>query len=139
MDESIPGNEWVSVIEPYYPMGKSGRMLMGIEKKQRMYLLQIWVNLYDLATVKAVCDIYAMWKFSSIDFMTEAVPDETTMCKFCHLWEANGLNMLFFDAINCVMLATGHMMKGGTIVDATIINAPSIIQNSEKVRAPEMH
>lgn len=66
-----------------------------------------------------------MRKFTGIDFMTEAVPDETTLCKFRHLLEENGLNKLFFDAINRVMVQTGHMMKGGTIVDATIINAPS--------------
>ena len=57
--------------------------------------------------------------------MTEAVPDETTLCNFRHLLEAHGLNKLFFDAINRVMVQTGHRMKGGTIVDATIINAPS--------------
>ncbi len=71
--------------------------------------------------------------------MTEAVPDETTLCKFRHLLEANGLNKLFFDAINRVMVATGHMMKGGTIVDATIINAPSSTKNAQKARDPEMH
>ena len=71
--------------------------------------------------------------------MTEAVPDETTLCKFRHLLEANGLNKLFFDAINRVMVQTGHMMKGGTIVDATIINAPSSTKNAEKARDPEMH
>ena len=56
--------------------------------------------------------------------MTENVPDETTLCKFRHLLEENGLNKLFFDAINRVMAASGHMMRGGTIVDATIIHAP---------------
>ena len=71
--------------------------------------------------------------------MTEAVPDETTLCKFRHLLEANGLNKLFFDAINRCLVQTGHMMKGGTIVDATIINAPSSTKNLEKAREPEMH
>ena len=80
-----------------------------------------------------------MRKFTGINFMTEAVPDETTLCKFRHLLEANGLNKLFFDAINRVMVQTGHMMKGGTIVDATIINAPSSTKNTEKARDPEMH
>ena len=71
--------------------------------------------------------------------MTEAVPDETTLCKFRHLLEANELNELFFEAINRVMVQTGHMMKGGTIVDATIINAPSSTKNADKARDPEMH
>jgi len=139
MDEIIPWEEWVSVIEPYYPKGKRGRPPMGIEKMLRMYLLQIWFNLSDPATEDAIYDSYAMRKFSGIDFMTEAVPDETTLCKFRHLLEANGLNKLFFDAINRVMVQTGHMMKGGTIVDATIINAPSSTKNEERKRDPEMH
>ncbi len=71
--------------------------------------------------------------------MSESVPDETTLCKFRHLLEANGLNMLFFDAIDRVMVQTGHMMRGGTIVDATIINASSSTKNAEKKRDPEMH
>ena len=119
MNEIIPWDEWVGVIEPYYPKGKRGRPPMGIEKMLRMYLLQIWFNLSDPAT--------------------EPVPDETTLCKFRHLLKVNGLNKLFFDAINRVMVQTGHMMKGGTIVDATIINAPSSTKNADKARDPEMH
>ena len=104
-----------------------------------MYLLQIWFNLSDPATEDAIYDSYAMRKFTGINFMAETVPDETTLCKFRHLLEAHGLNKLFFDAINRVMVQTGHMMKGGTIVDATIINAPSSTKNAEKKRDPEMH
>ena len=84
MDEIIPWDEWVGVIEPYYPKGKRGRPPMGIEKMLRMYLLQIWFNLSDPATEDAIYDSYAMRKFTGIDFMTEAVPDETTLCKFRH-------------------------------------------------------
>ena len=104
MDEIIPWDEWVGVIEPYYPKGKRGRPPMGIEKMLRMYLLQIWCNLSDPATEDAIYDSYAMRKFTGINFMTEAVPDETTLCKFRHLLETNGLNKLFFDAINRVMV-----------------------------------
>ncbi len=139
MDEIIPWDEWVGIIEPYYPNGKRGRPPMGIEKMLRMYLLQLWFNLSDPATEDAIYDSYAMRKFTGIDFMSESVPDETTLCKFRHLLETNGLNKLFFEAINRVMVATGHMMKGGTIVDATIINAPSSTKNTEKERDPEMH
>lgn len=139
MDEIIPWDEWVSVIEPYYPQGKRGRPPMGIEKMLRMYLLQIWFNLSDPATEDAIYDSYAMRKFTEIDFMTEAVPDETTLCKFRHLLEKNELNKLFFDAIKRVMVQTGHMMKGGTMVDATIINAPNSTKNAQKARDPEMH
>lgn len=139
MDEIIPWDEWVSVIEPYYPKGKRGRPPMGIEKMLRMYLLQIWFNLSDPATEDAVYDSYAMRKFTGIDFMKESVPDETTLCKFRHLLEVNGLNKLFFEAINRVMVQSGHMMKDRTIVDTTIIDAPSSAKNAEKARDPEMH
>ena len=79
MDEIIPGEEWVDKSKPYYPAGKRGRPPMGIEKMLRMYLLQIWFNLSDPATEDAIYDSYAMRKFTGIDFMTEAVPDETTL------------------------------------------------------------
>ena len=112
---------------------------MGIEKMLRMYLLQIWCHLSDPATEDAIYDSYAMRKFTGINFLTESVPDETTLCKFRHLLEEHELNKLFFEAINRVMVESGHMLKGGTIVDATIINAPSSTKNAEKARDPEMH
>ncbi len=96
MDEIIPWEEWVGVIEPYYPKGKRGRPPMGIEKMLRMYLLQFWFNLSDPATEDAIYDSHAMRKFTGIEFMAESVPDETTLCKFRHLLEANGLNKLVF-------------------------------------------
>ncbi len=98
---------------------------MGVEKMLRMYLLQIWFNLSEPATEDAIYDSYSMRKFTGIDFMTESVPDETTLCKFRHLLEDNDLSKLFFDAINRVMVQTGHMMKGGTIVDAPLSMLPT--------------
>ena len=139
MNEIIPWEEWVGVIEPYYPKGKRGRPPMGIEKMLRMYLLQIWFNLWDPAAEDAIYGSYAMRKFTGIDFVKESVPDETTLCKFRHLLEEHGLNKLFFDAITRVMVQTGHMMKGGSIVDATIIDAPSSTKNANKARDPQMH
>ena len=139
MDEIIPWEEWVDIIAPYYPQGKRGRPPMEIEKMLRMYLLQIWFHLSDPATEDAIYDSYAMRKFTGLNFMTESVPDETTLCKFRHLLEEHELNKLFFEAINRVMVETGHMLKGGTIVDATIINAPSSTKNAQKARDPEMH
>lgn len=139
MDDIIPWDEWVGIIEPYYPKNKIGRPPVAIEKMLRMYLLQIWFDLSDPATEDAIYDSYAMRRFTGIDFMTESVPDETTLCKFRHLLEKNNISSQFFSAINRVLVQTGHMMKGGTIVDATIINAPSSTKNAAKKRDPEMH
>lgn len=139
MDEIIPWDEWVALIEPYYPAGKRGRPPKGIEKMLRMYLLQCWFNLSDEGVEDAIYDSYAMRKFMGINFLEEDAPDATTLLKFRHLLEENNLNKAFFDAINRVMVASGHIMKGGTIVDATIINAPSSTKNAEKARDPEMH
>ncbi|XBX06767.1 IS5 family transposase [Enterocloster clostridioformis] len=139
MEEIIPWEEWVGIIQPYYPTGKRGRPPIELELMLRMYLLQVWFNLSDPGTEDAIYDSYAMRKFTGIDFMTDRVPDETTLLNFCHLLEEQELNKLFFEAINRVMVVTGHIMKGGTIVDATIIDAPSSTKNAEKKRDPEMH
>ena len=139
MNEIIPWEEWVEFVRPYYPNGKRGRPTKGIEKMLRMYLLQIWFNLSDEGVEDAIYDSYAFRKFMNIDFMEEQVPDATTLLKFRHLLEENHLGEEFFKAINRVMEATGHIMHGGTIVDATIISAPSSTKNAEKKRDPEMH
>ena len=116
MDEITPWDEWVSVIRPYYPNGEHGRPPIELELILRMYLLQCWFNLSDPGTEDAIYDSYAMRKFTGIDFMSNSVPDETTLYKFRHLLEEHGLNKLFFEAIERVMEASGHIMKGGTIV-----------------------
>lgn len=138
MGEIIPWDEWVAHVEPYYFSGKRGRPPMGIEKMLRMYLLQIWFNLSDEGVEDAIYDSYAMRKFMGIDFMEEQVPDATTLLKFRHLIEKSGLGKAFFDAINRCLEQCGHMMKGGTIVDATIINAPSSTKNASRSRDPDM-
>ena len=139
MEEIIPWDEWVAFIAPYYPSGKRGRPPKGIEKMLRMYLLQCWFNLSDEGVEDAIYDSYAMRKFVGVDFFEEDAPDATTLLKFRRLLEKNNLNKAFFEAINRVMDQSGHIMRGGTIVDATIISAPSSTKNAEKQRDPEMH
>lgn len=139
MNEIIPWEEWVEIIRPYYPSGKRGRPPKGIEIMLRMYLLQVWFNLSDEGVEDAIYDSYAFRKFMGIDFISEQVPDSTTLLGFRHLLEENHICEEFFKAINRVMEATGHIMHGGTIVDATIINAPSSTKNAEKKRDSEMH
>ena len=139
MNEIIPWDEWVEFVRPYYPSGKRGRPTMGIEKMLRMYLLQVWFNLSDEGVEDAIYDSYAFRKFMGVDFMEEQVPDATTLLKFRHLLEKNHLGEEFFKAISRVMEESGHIMHGGSIVDATIISAPSSTKNAEKKRDPEMH
>ena len=139
MEEIIPWDEWVEYIRPYYPNSKRGRPAKGIEKMLRMYLLQVWFNLSDEGIEDAIYDSYAFRKFMGINFFDEQVPDATTLLKFRHLIEKNKIGEQLFRAINYVLEQGGAMMKGGTIVDATIINAPSSTKNREKARDPEMH
>lgn len=139
MNEIIPWEEWASYIAPHYPRGKRGRPPMGIEKMLRMYLLQCWFNLSDEGVEDAIYDSYAMRKFMGINFFEEQVPDATTLLKFRHLMEEHKIGEQLFRAINYVIEQSGYMMRGGTIVDATIISAPPSVKNAEKARDPEMH
>jgi len=138
MNDIIPWEEWIALIKPLYYKGKHGRPPKGIEKMLRMYLLQIWFSLSDEGVEEAIYDSYAMRKFMGINFMEEQVPDATTLLHFRHLIENNGLAKAMFEAIRQVLDLNGCLMHGGTIVDATIINAPSSTKNEKKERDPEM-
>lgn len=139
MNEIIPWQEWVNLIAPYYFTNKRGRPAIGIERMLRMFLLQAWFTLSDEGVEDAIYDSYAMRKFMGIDFMTEQVPDATTLLHFRHLMEEHKIGERLFKAILHVMDETGHIMHGGTIIDATIISAPSSTKNEAKERDPEMH
>ena len=139
MDKVIPWNEWVSVISPYYPSGKRGRPVRGIETMLRMYFLQIWFSLSDEMTEESIYDSHAMRKFMHVSFGNEQVPDATTLLKFRHLLEENDLCEKLFKDLNERLESNGCVMRGGTIVDATIIKAPSSTKNASGKRDPEMH
>jgi len=139
MDEIIPWDEWVGYIEPYYPKGKRGRLPMGIEKMLRMYLLQSWFNLSDEGIEDGIYDSYAFRSFMKLNFASEQVPDATTLLKFRHLLEKHNIGEVFFKAIAGMLERCGYMMRGGSIMDATLIKAPSSTKNAEKKRDPEMH
>ena len=139
MDAITPWEEIVAMIEPYYYKNHLGRRPRGIETMFRMYLLATWFNLADEAVEDAIYDSYAMRKFMRLDFTQESVPDATTLCKFRKLINENGLGEKYFAACNEFLEQHGRMMHGGTIVDATIIDAPSSTKNAEGQRDPEMH
>lgn len=125
MDQMIPWTDWVAMIQPYYPSGKRGRPPKGIETMLRMYMMQNWFNLSDAAMEDAVYDSYAMRSFLHIDFYKEQVPDATMLLKFRHLLEEHHIGEKIFADVNDHLEKAGLMMHGGSIVDATIISAPS--------------
>lgn len=140
MDDTLPWGAWVSQIVPYYPDGKRGRKPVEIERMLRMTMLQTWFNLSDEGIEDAIYDSYAMKTFMGIDFSTgEQVPDATTLCKFRKLLNDNGLQKKFFDQVQELLAQQGKLVSGGTIVDATIVEAPSSTKNRDKKRDPEMH
>ena len=139
MDAIIPWNQWINIIQPYYPSGKRGRPTRGIETMLRMYLMQNWCNLSDEAIEDAVYDSYAMRTFMHIDFTEQQVPDATTLLKFRHLLEEHQLGEKIFADVTERLNAVGLIMHGGTIVDATIIASTPSTKNKEKKRDPEMH
>lgn len=91
MDKMIPWDDWVNIIAPYYPSGKRGRPVRGIETMLRMYLMQNWFNLSDAAIEDTIYDSYAMRSFMHLDFSCEQVPDATTLLKFRHLLEKHNI------------------------------------------------
>ena len=139
MNRTIPWEALCAVIEPYYFKNKKGRPAKGIEKMLRMYLLQIWFSLSDEGLEDAIYDSLSMQKFMGISLMYDGVPDATTLLKFRRIIEKNKLGEKIFNTINGILEDKGKIMHGGTIVDATIINAPSSTKNELNERDGEMH
>ena len=139
MDEIIPWSEWIELIRPFYPKGDRGRPPRGIEVMLRMYLVQSWFNLSDAMVEDAIYDSYAIRNFMGLNFHDEQAPDATTLLKFRRLLEEQGLGKKMFEAIGQLLESKGCMMRGGTIVDATIIQAPSSTKNASGERDEEMH
>jgi len=142
MDAMVPWAVWVGLIQPYYYQdepGKRGRRAKPVATMLRMYLLQIWFNLSDEGVEDAIYDSYAMRRFMGLDFAVEQVPDATTLLHFRHLLEGHHLGEKLLEAQNEIFEAEGWIMRGGSIVDATIIAAPSSTKNAGGARDPEMH
>jgi IS5 family transposase len=142
MNATIPWARWVGVIEPHYYSdgpGKRGRKAKPVETMLRMYLLQVWFSLSDEGVEDAIYDSYAMRRFMGLDFAVEQVPDATTLLHFRHLLEAHQLGEKLLAAQNEIFEQEGWIMRGGSIVDATIVAAPSSTKNATGERDPEMH
>lgn len=130
----------VAEIEPFYPKGEGrGRPPIGVHRMLRMYIAQQCFGLSDEGIEDAIYDSQAIRGFIGIDLNRETAPDATTLLKFRRLLEENNLTERIFTAINTVLAAKGLLLKEGTVVDATIIEAPSSTKNKDGTRDPEMH
>jgi transposase, IS5 family len=139
MERVVPWARLCAVIAPHYPEGRRGRPPIGMERMLRIYFLQQWYSLADEALEDALYDSQAMRTFAGIDLSVEAVPDATTLLNFRHLLEAHDLTRRIFGEVSALLSERKLLMREGTIVDATIIAAPSSTKNARKERDPQMH
>ena len=138
MDKIMPWQELCSVVEPYYPKGEGGRPPIGLERMLRMLFVQHWFNLADEACEEALYNSASLRAFVGIDLGRERVPDGTTLLRFRRLLETHKLGEALFAKVGQVLQGRGLKVGVGTIVDATIIGAPSSTKNEDKKRDPEM-
>lgn len=139
MNQVVPWSRLCQLIEPHYPKVGNGRPPVGLERMLRIYFLQQWFNLSDPAVEESLYESVSMREFAGIDLGLEPVPDETTVCKFRHLLERHDLGRRLFEDVGRHLQSRGMKVSGGTIVDATIITAPSSTKNASGERDPEMH
>jgi transposase, IS5 family len=138
MDAVIPWARLIALIAPHYPKAGNGRQPLGLEKMLRIYFLQQWFNLADPQAEDAIYDSEAMRRFARIELSADVVPDESTILRFRHLLEEHRLTAAMFETVNDLLTDKRLLLKAGTIVDATIIAAPSSTKNAAKARDPEM-
>jgi transposase, IS5 family len=139
MNAIVPWPALCEVIQPHYPKGVGGRPPIGLERMLRIHFIQHWFNLADEACEEALYDSASVRRFVGIDLGREPVPDATTMLKFRRLLNDNKLGEQLFAKVGEVLQQSGFKLKTGTIVDATIIGAPSSTKNADNARDPEMH
>lgn len=138
MEQVVPWSALRSVIEPHYPKAGRGRRPYPLETMLRVHLLQNWFGYSDPAMEEALYEIAPLRQFARLTLI-EAIPDETTILNFRRLLERHALAADLFAQINAHLAAKNLLLKQGTIVDATIIHAPSSTKNAEGKRDPEMH
>jgi len=138
MDQVIPWEKLLGIISPYYPRIGNGRYPMPLSRMLRIYFMQQWYGLSDPAMEDSLYDIESMRRFAGIDLEIDVVPDETTILNFRHLLEKHNLTKRLFESTKQYLTEKGLLLREGTIVDATIINASSSTKNREKTRDEEM-
>lgn len=138
MDQVIPWASILALIEPHYPKAGNGTQPMPMERMLRIYFMQQWFNLSDPAMEDALYDSESMRRFAGIELIEDAVPDESTILRFRHLLERYQLTQKLFELVRGLLEQKRLLLKSGTIVDATIIDAPPSTKNEAKERDPEM-
>jgi IS5 family transposase len=139
MNQVIPWQELLQIINKYYPVAGNGRHPIPMERMLRVYFMQQWYGLSDPAMEDALYDIESMRQFADIDIEVDVIPDETTILHFRHLLERHDITKQIFEKTKRYLSEKGLLLREGTIVDATIINAPSSTKNQERTRDKEMH
>jgi IS5 family transposase len=138
MDKVIPWQELLQDIKKYYPKAGNGRQPLPLAKMLRIYFMQQWYGLSDPAMEDALYDMESLRRFADIDIAADVIPDETTILHFRHLLERHALTKKIFEKTQRYLSDKGLLLREGTIVDATIINAPSSTKNRDKTRDKEM-
>src|SRR5437764_12485157 len=131
MERVVPWAALVLIVVPYYPKAKTGRPPFGIETMLRIHYLQQWFGLSDPAMEEALHDVPLYREFAKLDGTAARLPDETTILRFRHLLERHNLAVDMLRVVNDILQAKGMMMRTGTVVDATLISAPSSTKKSE--------
>jgi IS5 family transposase len=139
MEQVVPWSDLESLVEPHYPKAGNGRRPVGLGIMLRTYFVQQWFSLSDPGVEEALYDSAALRRFVGVDLGRAPAPDETSVCRFRHLLETHDLGGAVLDAVNHHLASKGIRITTGTIVDATIIHAPSSTRNQSGERDPEMH
>lgn len=140
MDAAVPWGRLLALIAPHYPkVGlKAGRPPMPLESMLLVYFLQNWYALSDPMAEDTLYDSEAMRRFARIELGDDRIPDEMTILNFRHLLERHGLTEAIFADVNAYLADKGITLRSGTLVDATIMDAPSSTKNKARARDPEM-
>jgi len=139
MEKIVPWSGLESLVRPHYTKAGNGRQPVGLSIMLRTYFVQQWFNLSDPGAEELLYESAAVRRFVGVDLGIASAPDETTILRFRHLLEKHDLGGLMLDAVNVHLEAKGIKIQTGTIVDATIIHAPSSTKNEKKERDPAMH
>ena len=141
MDQVVPWQPLLDLIEPVYSKvsSKGGRPPYPLATMLRIHLMQQWYSLSDPAMEDALIEVATIRRFAGIDLISDRIPDETTILSFRHLLEKHDLGQKIFETVKAYLKQRGMAMKQGTIIDATLISAPSSTKNKTGERDPEMH